>query len=84
MKDLGNYPIFRLHWRFQERSCVDLKKILNMNSFSVERLDGALDEFDLEELHEAATNSHGHDEQVSEHGHTEHGHEVLHPPTVVA
>eukprot|EP00327_Prymnesium_parvum_P018195 CAMPEP_0113292458 /NCGR_PEP_ID=MMETSP0008_2-20120614/34669_1 /TAXON_ID=97485 /ORGANISM="Prymnesium parvum" /LENGTH=455 /DNA_ID=CAMNT_0000144591 /DNA_START=65 /DNA_END=1428 /DNA_ORIENTATION=- /assembly_acc=CAM_ASM_000153 len=62
-----------------ERSRVDLKKILNMNSFSVERLDGALDEFDVEELEEAQQgHGHGHDEQVAEHGHEdshEHGHE---------
>lgn len=59
-----------------ERSRVDLKKVLNLNSFSVERLDGALDEFDVEELAEAASGGHGHDEQVSEHGHmeAEHGH----------
>ena len=44
-----------------------------MNAFSVERLDGALDEFDVEELEEAASgehgHGHGHDEHVSEHGH---------------
>eukprot|EP00966_Prymnesium_polylepis_P257567 5950299-Prymnesium_polylepis.1 len=47
-----------------------------MHSFSVERLDGALDEFDMEELNEAASgeHGHGHDEQVSEHGHAESDH----------
>ena len=61
-----------------ERSRVNLQKILNMNSFSVERLDGALDEFDLEEIEEAASgqgHGHGHDEQqqqqVTDHGHDE-------------
>lgn len=61
-----------------ERSRVDLNKIMNLSAFSVERLEGALDEFDVEELEEAGQgHGHGHDEpQESEHGHaeTEHGH----------
>jgi len=61
-----------------ERSRIPLDKIMNLNAFSVERLQGALDEFDIEELEESAAPSHGHghDEQVTEHGHmeSEHGH----------
>jgi len=67
-----------------ERSNVDLGKIMNLSAFSVERLQGALDEFDIEDLNESMEeggHSHGHDEHVSEHGHaetehaeTEHGH----------
>jgi len=52
-----------------------------MNSFSIERLDGALDEFDMEELEESASggdHGHGHDEHVSEHGHDEHASEHGH------
>lgn len=68
-----------------ERSKVDLAKIMNLCAFSVERLQGALDEFDIEDLNESMAeggHSHGHDEHVSEHGHaetehaeTEHGHD---------
>jgi len=42
-----------------ERSRVDLNKIMNLSAFSVERLEGALDEFDVEELEEAGQ-GHGH------------------------
>jgi len=59
-----------------ERSKVDLEKIMNLSAFSVERLQGALDEFDVEELEDsmAGGHSHGHDEHVSEHAESEHGH----------
>jgi len=54
-----------------ERSKVPIDKVMNLSSFSIERMKDALEEFEMEEI---GDEDHGH---VSEHGHghaSEHGH----------
>lgn len=63
-----------------QQSKINLDKIMNLSAFSVERLQGALDEFDIEDLEDSMQeggHSHGHEEpKAAEHGHSEseHGH----------
>uniref|UniRef100_A0A7S2CS79 CobW C-terminal domain-containing protein n=1 Tax=Haptolina brevifila TaxID=156173 RepID=A0A7S2CS79_9EUKA len=57
-----------------ERSKVPISKVMDLSSFSIERMKGALEEFEIEEL-EGEGHGHGHAEETHGHGHaSEHGH----------
>ena len=73
-----------------ERSKVPLEKVMNLSAFSIERMNAALDEFDIDVTPPDDDQSHGHDDSPmeAEHGHssehaeaaheTEHGHSSEH------
>jgi G3E family GTPase len=72
-----------------ERSKVPIEKIMNLSAFSIERMNAAMEEFDIDEVSEShdhghddncedesCAHEHGHGSHESEHGHheSEHGH----------
>jgi len=72
-----------------ERSKVPLDKIMNLSAFSIERMNAAMDEFEIDDIDgshdhghddscedESCAHEHGHSSHESEHGHheSEHGH----------
>mmetsp|Transcript_15838 Transcript_15838/g.33865 ORF Transcript_15838/g.33865 Transcript_15838/m.33865 type:complete len:357 (+) Transcript_15838:210-1280(+) len=66
-----------------QQSRVPMDKLMGLNSFSLERFEEEIKEYDLEEAEECtdanctdeACTTHGHEHGHHEHGHAEHGHE---------
>ena len=68
-----------------ERSRIPLEKVMDLQAFSIERMNSALDEFDIEDVEdevctdENCTHDHAHAHgHGGEHEHHEHGHEEEH------